>query len=145
MGTNFTEILVEIHAFSFKKMHLKMSSGKWRPFCLGLNVLTPVTPSEWGTRDFVRRLTVILNVGVFIWRNQHGRLALVANAMGPLHIAFFTVQSKECAHGFVVYFGYDFVSGGFMWILYSGVAPLPMKYPIKDEGDTNTNTSGRFY
>ena len=25
--------------FSFMKMHLKMSSGKWRPFCLGLNVL----------------------------------------------------------------------------------------------------------
>ena len=39
LGTNFSEILVEIHAFSFKKMHLKMSSGKWRPFCLGLNVL----------------------------------------------------------------------------------------------------------
>ena len=25
--------------FSFKKMHLKMSSGKWQPFCLSLNVL----------------------------------------------------------------------------------------------------------
>ena len=25
---------------SFKKIHLKMSSGKLRPFCLGLNVLT---------------------------------------------------------------------------------------------------------
>ena len=25
--------------FSFKKTHLKMSSGKWRPFCLDLNVL----------------------------------------------------------------------------------------------------------
>ena len=25
--------------FSFKKVHLKMSSGKWRPFCVGLNVL----------------------------------------------------------------------------------------------------------
>ena len=25
---------------SFKKMHLKMSSGKLRPFCLGLNVLS---------------------------------------------------------------------------------------------------------
>ena len=36
--TNFEEILIEIHIFSFKKMHLKMSSGKWRPFCLGLNV-----------------------------------------------------------------------------------------------------------
>ena len=26
---------------SFKKMHLKMLSAKWRPFCLGLNVLGP--------------------------------------------------------------------------------------------------------
>ena len=36
---NFNEILIEIHAFPFKKMYLKMSSGKWRPFCPGLNVL----------------------------------------------------------------------------------------------------------
>ena len=40
LGTNFSEILIRIQAFSFKKMHLKMSSAKWRPFCLGLNVLT---------------------------------------------------------------------------------------------------------
>ena len=39
LGTNFSEILIEIHTFSFKKMHLKMSSAKWRPFCIGLNVL----------------------------------------------------------------------------------------------------------
>ena len=32
LGTSFSEILIKIHAFSFKKMHLKMSSGKWRPF-----------------------------------------------------------------------------------------------------------------
>ena len=38
-GTNFSEILIGILTFSFKKMHLKMSSAKWRPFCLGLNVL----------------------------------------------------------------------------------------------------------
>ena len=31
MGTNFNEILIEIQTFSFKKMHLKMSSGKSRP------------------------------------------------------------------------------------------------------------------
>ena len=46
LETNFSEILIRIQAFSFKKMHLKMSSGKWRPSCLGLNVLTccgPVT------------------------------------------------------------------------------------------------------
>ena len=39
LETNFNEILIEIHTVSFKKMRLKMSSGKWRPFCLGLNVL----------------------------------------------------------------------------------------------------------
>ena len=42
LATNFSEILVAIHSFSFKKMHLKMSSGKWRPFCLGLNVLNTI-------------------------------------------------------------------------------------------------------
>ena len=39
LGTTFSEILIKIHTFSFKKIHLKTSSGKRRPFCLGLNVL----------------------------------------------------------------------------------------------------------
>ena len=39
LGTNFSEISIKIQIFSFKKMHLNMSSAKWRPFCLGLNVL----------------------------------------------------------------------------------------------------------
>ena len=39
LGTNFSEILIKILTFSFKKMHLKVSSAKRRPFCLGLNVL----------------------------------------------------------------------------------------------------------
>ena len=43
LGTNFSEILIKTCRFSFKKIYLKMSSGKWRPSCLGLNeVLTPV-------------------------------------------------------------------------------------------------------
>ena len=40
LATNFSEILIEILTFSFKKMRLKVSSAKWRPSCLGLNVLT---------------------------------------------------------------------------------------------------------
>ena len=40
LGTYFNEILIEINIFSFKKMHLKTSSAKRRPFCLGLNVLS---------------------------------------------------------------------------------------------------------
>ena len=39
-GTNISEILIEIGVFSFKKINLKMSSAKCRPFCHGLNVLT---------------------------------------------------------------------------------------------------------
>ena len=39
LGTNFSDFLIEILTFSFKKMCLKVSSAKWRPFCLGLNVL----------------------------------------------------------------------------------------------------------
>ena len=39
LGTNFSEIVIGIQTFSFKKMYLKMSSAKWRPFCLGLNEL----------------------------------------------------------------------------------------------------------
>ena len=50
LWTNFNETLIEIHTFSFRKMHLKMSSGKSRPFCLGLNVLIkvihPAFPSD---------------------------------------------------------------------------------------------------
>ena len=41
LGTNFSEFSVEILIFSFKKMRLKVSSAKRRPFCLGLNELTP--------------------------------------------------------------------------------------------------------
>ena len=40
LRTNFSETSIAIHIFSFKKMHLKMSSAKWYLFCLGLNVLT---------------------------------------------------------------------------------------------------------
>ena len=39
LGTNFSDISIKIHKLSFKKMHLEMSV-KWRPFCLGLNVLS---------------------------------------------------------------------------------------------------------
>ena len=39
LGTNFSEISIQLLAFSFKKMRLKVSTAKWRLFCLGINVL----------------------------------------------------------------------------------------------------------
>ena len=56
-GTNLNEILIEIHIISFKEIHLKMSSGKWRPFCLGLNVLKGWF-SNWLYRIVARALSV---------------------------------------------------------------------------------------
>ena len=52
LGTNFSDILIKIHIFSFKKMHLKMLSWKWRSFCLSLNVLNGIVPPcLWHTND----------------------------------------------------------------------------------------------
>ena len=42
LGTNVSEILIKIYTFSLNKIHLKMSSGKRQPSCIGLNVLTKV-------------------------------------------------------------------------------------------------------
>ena len=39
LGTNVSVILSKINTFPFKKMHLKMSSGQRRPFCLSLHML----------------------------------------------------------------------------------------------------------
>ena len=63
LGTNFNKNLIEIQNFLLRKMHLKVSSGKWRPSCFSLNVLTRLSSdsscsaglqdrfnTEWGTR-----------------------------------------------------------------------------------------------
>ena len=55
-GTNFSEILIEILTFSFTKMGLKVSPAKWRPFCLGLNVLSNIPLLESAVTQFTRRL-----------------------------------------------------------------------------------------
>ena len=47
LGTNFSEMFIEIHTFSFKKMHVKMLSAKRRRFCHGLNVLMKYQSCWW--------------------------------------------------------------------------------------------------
>ena len=39
LETNFSQVVLKIQTFLFRKIHLKMSSTKFRPFCLGLMVL----------------------------------------------------------------------------------------------------------
>ena len=47
LGPNYSEILIEIQIFSYMKMHLKMPSAKWSPFCVGLNVLNMSLTQQW--------------------------------------------------------------------------------------------------
>ena len=46
LGTNFGEILIKIRTFSFKNIHLKMLSAKWRPFCPGEDELIIHAPDS---------------------------------------------------------------------------------------------------
>ena len=55
-GTYFSEIWIKIEHFSLKKIHLKMSSGKWRPFCLCRNELMHVRMSKILTKTWRRPL-----------------------------------------------------------------------------------------
>ena len=63
LGTNFSEIQIGIQAFSYKKMHLKMSSVKWRPFWLGLNVLRWTISIKYHTEAFL----VTASIGASIY------------------------------------------------------------------------------
>ena len=75
LGTNFSEILIKILALSFKKMHLKTSSAKWRSFYLGLGVLKKFTYSyhtlfvaifdevQWNWNDIFSKLVVWIIIG----------------------------------------------------------------------------------
>ena len=55
LGKHGSEMLIEIHTSSFKKMHVQMSSVKRRPLCPGLNVL-----NHWGQAPLLsNRISVI--------------------------------------------------------------------------------------
>ena len=85
LGTNSNDILSEIHAFSFKKMHLKMSSAKWRLFCIGLNVLKTAAAMIlplWDSRIFVfleegftylyhLRVENLWNMKIYTWKYSY--------------------------------------------------------------------------
>ena len=60
-GTNFSEILIGIQTFSFKKVHLKMSSAKCRPFCLSLT-----DNDYWHVPSLISPLTCCTTPGIIL-------------------------------------------------------------------------------
>ena len=80
LETNFSEILIQIHISLFKKMYLKISSGKWRPFCLGLNVLKSNFAFKNNSMEFllgpITRQINIMYESRMKWTWHHSKLAV---------------------------------------------------------------------
>ena len=74
--TIFSEVIIRIQTFSFTKIHLKTSSAKWRPFSLGLNVLTstavciPLLMLLW----FVMHALILVLTKLWKYAHKDGRL-----------------------------------------------------------------------
>ena len=81
LGTNFSEFLVKILIFSFKKMRLKVSSAKRRPFCLGLNELT-----YWGQDKMITMCAADILKCVFLNENfwMSYKNSLKCNTLGSI-------------------------------------------------------------
>ena len=93
LGTNFSEILIEILTFSFRKMRLKVSSAKRRPFCLGLNMLRI---SVW---PYSKLYTIHLTgVHVDVWHAAAGVVGCFHSHQTFSFIVYITyVTTKLCA------------------------------------------------
>ena len=80
LGTNCSEILINIQNFSVTKMHMKLSSAKRRQFCPGGDELIPgkhtnrVIPGIWSNS---RTLVSILTLNAF-WFEFHRSLFIKA-------------------------------------------------------------------
>ena len=86
LGTNFSEILIEIHISSFKTMYLKMSSAKWRLFCPSLIVLKNLTGDLCAT--FCERYPRDLN-GLCFWiRRNFGRCKVITIGHSPVNVSY---------------------------------------------------------
>ena len=89
IGTNFSEILIKVLTFSFKKMHLKVSSANWLTFCFILNVLT--IGSGEISHDISLSISMTSNQWKFIRNNWmiKNNIWLLWSVITPLMICYF--------------------------------------------------------
>ena len=107
LGTNFSEISIDIHILSFKKIHVKMSSAKWRPFCLGHNVIYIFIICQhwngeimWYPSPFGKDPLILRNQNYVLWwpvylRNQD----IYKHGTGHTHP--FSVQKATGSHNHI--------------------------------------------
>ena len=90
LGTILSEILTEIHIFSLKKKDLNILSGKWRPFCLSLNVLKAIALEMLIEVITITHLKIThLKTGIFLWMhpaNERWHYILTPSHTGWAHV-----------------------------------------------------------
>ena len=99
LGTNFSEILIEIRTFLFPKNYLEMSSGQWWSFCLSLNVLKAAECQKGAQRPLesqiyhlkCRQLLPLCPLGARLWIYIAGLCAKLSGCIG----IFFVVLSPQ--------------------------------------------------
>ena len=98
LWTNFSEILIEIPTFSFKKMRLKVSSAKWRPFCLGLNALNHPSvciyhlPDALLMQHFLIPRCLVSGIMIWIRYDKSGILHMFLSSPQEMH----TMGTGDC-------------------------------------------------
>ena len=117
LGTNFNEILIEIWTFSFKKMHLKMSSGKWRPSCPA-SMLKLKNGCGWVSYPYIWKEK---NYFIFFFRNK--RLTVVLSVDRRINNVKIDIKERTKFLGVIIdehlsYKIYQRVSSKWLRVLY---------------------------
>ena len=100
LGTNFSEIIIRIQTFSFKKMHLKVSSEKWRPFWFGLSVLTYFKTSNVrrtfvGNKLLITQMQLEHRLSALHQRNLHSRLNTWLQWIAEVYYTVYMSRSQQ--------------------------------------------------
>ena len=84
--------------YLYKKMHLKMSSGNWQPFCLGLNVLNVSTPNNPPPQHF-HQLHTRTAPSYFRHTGKH-QVAVTAHgsSVDPSHVSHYASHKYPTMH-----------------------------------------------
>ena len=116
LGTNFSEILIEIYTFSFKKVHLKWSSVKWRHFVSASMV-----------KNGTCRLTAIAEAIILVpwYHYSDAIMGMMASQITSLTIVYLTVHSgtDQRKHQ-------SSASLAFVWEIHRWPVNFPHKWPV---------------
>ena len=124
LGTNFSEIIIWIQTFSFKKMPLKMSSAKWRPFCLGLNELTVDPFCNFAITELLYATLCYLDHDVLSVRRYHN----------PTIYIYYILTNSQCVRDpFHWWFSYAFK---YIWFNKKSLSqPIPIPWEHYTDAD----------